>query len=81
VAIRVPTDQDLPALTPDLIDTFAHHLKSSVQLYFKLSTPAQSDWTEKEKIELERIGRLRGHSPIPLLVALYRKESNVDKRV
>jgi uncharacterized protein with ParB-like and HNH nuclease domain len=72
---------NLPPLTREFIDIFAQHLKSSVELYFKLSTPTQSDWSDREKIELERIGRLRGHCPSPLLLALYRQESNVEKRI
>jgi len=81
IGTKLTPEDDLPPLTRDFIDGFAQHLKSSVELYFKLSTPAQSDWTDREKMELERIGRLKGHSPNPILLALYRQESNAEKRI
>lgn len=74
-------EEDLPPLTADFIELFAQHMKSSVEFYFKLSTPTQSDWTDREKMALERIGRLRDHSPPPLLLALYRQERNIEKRI
>lgn len=50
-------------------------------MYFKLSTPAQSDFSDAERIALERIGRLKGFTPSNLLLAVYRQESSSAKRI
>ncbi|MRD71645.1 DUF262 domain-containing protein [Rhodocyclus tenuis] len=75
-----PNGEELPPLTADFIELFSQHMKSSVELYFKLSTPAQSDWSDRERLALERIGRLRGYRPAPILLALFRQERSPDKR-
>lgn len=72
---------DLPELSREFIDDFSQNIKSSVELYYKLSTPAQAEFSDAERIQLERIGRLRGYSPNPLILAIYRLESRADKRV
>jgi hypothetical protein len=55
----------LPVITVDSLHTYSAHLKSSVETYFKLSTPDRSDYSATEKILLERLGRLRGYSASP----------------
>lgn len=72
--------KELPPLTREFIFEFSQNVKSSVELYFKLSTPAQSEFAGAEKIQLERIGRLHGHSPSFMLVSIYRREKNSKKR-
>lgn len=73
--------RETPPLTREFIGEFSQHIRNSVELYYKLSTPSDSEYTEKEKILLERIGRLAGHSPSPILMCLYSKEKKVDKRL
>lgn len=71
---------DLPALTRTFLYDFSQLLKLSVETYYKLSTPSQSSFHEDEKIQLERIGRLKGFNPQPLLLAVYSKEKSSKKR-
>lgn len=72
--------QTLPQLSKQFIYDYSQHLKASVETYFKLSTPNQSNFTESEKIHLERIGRLRGFAPSTLLLAIYTRERDSKKR-
>lgn len=81
INVNEPLIDELPKLTREFIGEFSQHLKKSVELYFKLSTPSDSEFTDAEKIQLERIGRLLGHSPSPMLLAIYLRESNVAKRI
>lgn len=78
---KTPSSDELPALTREFISDFSQHIKDSVERYYKLSTPSDSEFTDAEKIQLERIGRLVGHSPSPLLMAVYSKEKRAEKRV
>lgn len=71
----------LPELNIELISNFAQSLKDSVELYYKLSTPDISNFSQEECIQLERIGRLVGYNPSPMLMALYQSERNSAKRV
>lgn len=70
----------LPEVSRDFIFDFSKQLKGCVELYFKLSSPEDSTYTNAEKMWLERLGRLRGYSPSPLMMALYRKENSSEKR-
>ena len=72
---------DLPPLTREFLNEYSQELKSSVELYFKLSTPTESSFPEKEKIWLERIGRLLGHNPSEMLLAVYKGEKKSEKRI
>ena len=74
-------DQELPKLTRELISDFSANLKNCVELYYKLSTPSESNYSEDEKIQLERINRLVGHNPPPMLMAIYLNENNSEKRI
>jgi len=73
-------NKKLPPLTRTFLYDFSQQLKSSVELYYKLSTPADSTFTAAEQVALERIGRLEGHSPSYLLLALFMKEKDAKKR-
>lgn len=72
---------ELPNLTREFLHEFAQKLKSSVELYYQLSTPSDSPFSDVEKVWLERLGRLLGYSPHGLLLALYRNEAKADKRI
>lgn len=80
--IAAPNDKkfDLPDLTRDLISDFSLNLKKQVELYYKLSTPAESNYTDQEKIYIERLNRLIGHNPSNMVMAIYLNESNQEKR-
>jgi hypothetical protein len=68
-------------LDPNLVHEYASHLKQSVQIYFKLSTPESDGYSTGEKILLERIGRLRGYGASPLVLALFHKEKKAANRI
>lgn len=70
-----------PPLSNSFIDDFSRQLKTSVELYFKLSTPSQTSFDDRERILLERLGRLRGFNPSPMLLAIFHKEKKSDKRL
>jgi hypothetical protein len=81
LGVKSSKREDLPALSREFLHDFSQQLKTSVELYFKLSTPNESPYPPIEKMWLERIGRLLGYSPYALLLALYTKESKSNKRV
>lgn len=72
---------EFPALTREFIYEYSQNLKTSIETYFKLSTPSQSSFSDTEKIALERIGRLKGFTPSNLLLAVYRQETSSTKRI
>lgn len=80
IGSKIGRKGELPPLTREFIRDFSQNLKTSVELYFKLSTPSQSEFSDREKINLERIGRLIGYSPPAILTAIYLKEKSPDKR-
>jgi hypothetical protein len=67
-------------ITAKMLQDYAEDLRSSAEIYFKISTPTTSGYTDGEKIFLERLGRLRGYGANPIVLALYRRESNSKKR-
>lgn len=72
---------DLPVLSREFLHEFSQDMKTSVELYYKLSTPSESGLPEHEKIWLERTNRLLGYSPSSLLMAVYRREPKSEKRI
>lgn len=74
-------NDDLPALTREFLHSFAQDLKTSVELYYNLSTPKDFAVPDQEKLWLERINRLLGYSPSNLLMAVYRRENKSEKRI
>lgn len=71
---------DLPPITREYLFSFAQELKDSVKTYYELSTPSDSTLSEGEKIWLERIGRASGPSPSPLVMAIFRQETKLERR-
>lgn len=78
--LNAKTKDDLPPISRKFIYDYSQHLKASIETYYKLSTPSQSNFIEEEKTQLERIGRLKGFNPSALLLAVYTKESDARKR-
>ena len=62
------------------LQKYSADLRESAEIYFKLSNSLTSGYTESETISLERLGRLRGYCASPLMLALYRYESNSKAR-
>lgn len=79
--IEEETSEKLPEINSQTLEQYAAHLKWSIETYFKLSTPEQSDYTSNEKIVIERIGRLRGYDASPLLLAAFLLEKSGVKRL
>jgi Protein of unknown function DUF262/Protein of unknown function (DUF1524) len=66
-----------PPLSVDSLYAYAQNLKSSVQLYYSLFNPSETSFTDDERINLERLGRLGVDiSTSVLLLALYLKEED-----
>ncbi len=74
------TGEEHEAITAQHLQDYANDLRASADTYFKLSTPAQSGFSDPEKILLERLGRLRGFGTSPIVLALYRRETNAKQR-
>ena len=72
---------DFPSLSREFLHGFAQDIKTSVELYYKLSTPSESGLSDPEKLWLERVNRLLGYSPSNLLMAVYRREAKAEKRI
>lgn len=76
-------DIELPPVNQKLLNDYSSDLKVAVELYSKLSSPKSSPsrYKNEEAVWLERIGRLRGYEPNPLLLAIYSKEKSPKKRI
>ena len=75
------TSDGYPSLDAQLLHQYSAHLKRSVEIYFKLSTPEVDGYSKDEKILLERIGRLRGYGASPLLLSLFLQENKAATRL
>lgn len=64
----------------EFLQGYSQHLKETSEVYYKLSTPMDSSFSDNEKIYLERIGRLQGYAINPLILAVYLEEKNAKKR-
>lgn len=71
----------LPTLTHNYIYEFSSQIKSTVELYYNLSSPEDTDYSDEEKIWLSRIGRLEGYYPSGLLLAIYSIEKKTNIRI
>lgn len=76
-------DIELPPVNQKLLNDYSSDLKVAVELYSKLSSPKSSPsrYKNEEAVWLERIGRIRGYEPNPLLLAIYSKEKSPKKRI
>lgn len=74
------TEDDLSKIDTGFLLGYAASLRETVQVYFNLSTPSASNYSEPEKILIERIGRLRGYGANPLMLSVYLKEKSPKKR-
>jgi hypothetical protein len=81
LVLKQSKKDELPGLTREFLHGFAQDMKTSVELYYKLSTPAESGLPNQEKLWLERTNRLLGYSPSNLLMAVYRREQKTEKRI
>lgn len=81
INLKAGKKDDLPSLSREFLHGFAQDMKTSVELYYKLSTPSESGLPDQEKVWLERTNRLLGYSPSNLLVAVYRRETKSEKRI
>lgn len=75
----LPSDSE-EAITAAILQEYAADLRSTAETYFKISTPSNSGYSDAEKIYLERLGRLRGYDASPVVLAVYRRESNPKLR-
>nr|WP_312989032.1 DUF262 domain-containing HNH endonuclease family protein [Comamonas koreensis] len=75
-----PGVEDENPLTAAMLQEYAADLKGAAEIYFKLSTPESSGYTEAEKIYLERLGRLTGYGANPMVLAVYKREKSAKLR-
>lgn len=72
----------LPEISPSFINDFAMSLKRSVETFYGLSTPDDfKGISARERILLERIGRIRGYTPSVVLLEVYLKKESSKKRI
>lgn len=81
LGVKSSKRDDLPELTRQFLNEYSQDIKTCVELYFKLSTPNEASYSDNEKLWLERTGRLLGHSPHAILLAIYKNEKRAEKRV
>lgn len=74
-------EDSAPAINAAELQKYSDDLRRSAETYFKLSTPGASGYTDPETVSLERLGRLRGYGASPLMLALYRYETNAKARI
>lgn len=71
-----PQESTSEALSVDVLYAYAQNLKNSVHIYYNLFNPAETSYTDDEKIGLERLRRLGGERLSVVLVALYQFEQD-----
>lgn len=67
-------------ITTSSLNSYALDVKSTVQLYYQIATPADSQFSSTEKIWLERINRLTWYPGKLLTVAIFQNEKSAEKR-
>lgn len=72
---RVKTDRK-NIITINEINTYVESLQSYVELWFKLNNPNESDFSDEEKLWLNKINRLGFEDFAPLLLVFYKKVNN-----
>jgi hypothetical protein len=73
-------DSGLPGLSRKFISSFITELKSCVECYYQINNPLESNFTDTEKMWLERLSRLKEFNSHALLLSLFTNESNSKKR-
>lgn len=74
------TENEKSFLSSNDILKYANDLRASAELYYKVSTPNNSGFSEGEKLQLDRLGRLIGFGLTPLIFSVFSKESNKKLR-
>ncbi len=74
-------DLKLPEITEKFVYDFSTQLKNSIELYYQIITPVDSDFNDEEKIILERINRLLDNRPPLLIYSIYNREKDSKKRI
>lgn len=78
--INPDTSEDNSQITTQTLHTYALDIKDTVQLYYQILTPSDSDFSPQEKIWLERVNRLTWYPGRLLTVAVFQKEKSEEKR-
>jgi uncharacterized protein with ParB-like and HNH nuclease domain len=72
-------------LTINDIYSYVQSLQQYVGLWYKIANPDDSDFSEEEKIWLDKLSRMepqRSDSPVPpFVMVFFQKEKNITKRV
>lgn len=63
------------------IHAYVQNLKNSVEVWFDIFNPALSEFSEAEKLWLDRLNRINGMTAAPLLLAFFERESNPEARI
>lgn len=71
----------LPKITRNFIYKFSQQLKESVELYYNLSSPNDSNYSDEEKNILKQLGRLMDRNIYPLIFSVYRIENVEAMRI
>jgi len=73
--IDVPDGEEQTTLTAESLHEYAHDLKRSVETYYRLYNPDDSDFADEVRIQLERIRRLGWRQSLPLAVAVVHRSA------
>lgn len=71
----------LPNITEKFVYDFSFQLKSSIELYYQLVSPNDSEFRDEEKIILEQVNRLLQNRPNLLIYSIYKIEKNTKSRI
>ncbi len=80
----INNNNNTPQLTTKFINDYVRDLKQSVELWYKISNPHFSDFSDNEIIWLDKINRLVNSeisSFSTLIMVFFKKEYSADKRV
>lgn len=75
------TESDEPKLSINEIYKYVGDLKNSVEVWYQLLNPNDSQFSEEEVQWLDKLNKLEIYSFIPLLLIFFRKNQDTDLRV
>jgi hypothetical protein len=74
-------DSSLNPLTIKFIYEYSTDVKDTVEVYYKINNPSDTNFPDAEKIQLDRLRRLSTVASLQLLTAVYKSKATSDERL
>lgn len=76
-----PKNVDNNNLSLQEVYAYVTSLKESVEIWYQLLNPADSDFSDEEKVYIEKLNRLDIKKVAPIIMVFYQKEKNIINRI